>query len=166
MAGFELDGRRNLVLAELGRQRIDRAGSDRRMLQQHLLDLERRNVLAAPANGVLHAVEKAKASVRLTHDAVAGMEPEVAPSLDRLVRHREIARRDREGLDRPHQQFPRFAVRQRIVLGVDDGDIEAGPHAAHRSRALFAGRVAQHEIRFGRTVTVYDRDAETSGERP
>ena len=39
MAGFELDGRRNLVLAEFGRQRIDGAGSDRRMLQQHLLHL-------------------------------------------------------------------------------------------------------------------------------
>ena len=43
--------------------------------------------------------------------------------------------------------------------------MEAGPHAAHRSRALIAGRVANDEIRFGRTVTVYDRDAEAAGER-
>ena len=45
------------------------------MAEQHLLDLVRRDVLAAAADRVLHAVDEAERAVGLAHDAVAGVEP-------------------------------------------------------------------------------------------
>ncbi len=61
------------------------------MTQKHLLDLERGDIFAAAADGVLQAVYKAEGTVGLADDAVAGVKPTVAESLGGLVGHREIA---------------------------------------------------------------------------
>src|SRR5215471_2112558 len=53
---LEQDGDRNLVLSQFRRQRVDGASGDRGVREDGLLDLPRGDVLAAPADRILHAV--------------------------------------------------------------------------------------------------------------
>ena len=65
------------------------------------LDLERRDVDAAPADHVLLAVEEVEAPLLVLHHLVAGVEPAVAPSVRRRLGHVLVA-----GVDHPRQAVP------------------------------------------------------------
>src|SRR5262249_48361704 len=80
-SGAPDDRYHDLVLGEFGAHRKGRRRLDLGMTQQHLLDLERRDVLAAPANRILQAIDETVVAVRLPDDAIAGVEPEIAPRL-------------------------------------------------------------------------------------
>ena len=61
------------------------------MLAHERLDLERRDVLAAPADRVLHAVDEVVVAVLVVAEAVAGVEPAVAPRRRGLLGHAVVA---------------------------------------------------------------------------
>jgi hypothetical protein len=50
------------------------------MAQQHLLHLERGDVLAAPADRILEPIDEPEIGVGLADDPIAGVEPQVSPS--------------------------------------------------------------------------------------
>ena len=97
------------------------------MAQQHLLDLVRRDVLAAAADRVLDPVDEAEGAVGVAHHPVAGVEPQVAPGLDGLLGHAEVAAGEGERLVGAQQQFAGLARRQL--------DIVRRRRPARRSRA-------------------------------
>ena len=99
------DGGHDFVFGQFRRHRKDRGFADVRMAEQHLLDLEGRNILAAAADGVLQAVDETKISVPVAHDAIAGVKPAVAERLGGLVGHGEIAGGEGERLVGVHDQF-------------------------------------------------------------
>ena len=60
---------------------------DRGVGVEHLLDLEARDVLAAPADAVLDAVDVVQPAGVVEAAGVAGVEPQVPPRLDGLLGH-------------------------------------------------------------------------------
>src|SRR5437867_119725 len=83
-------------LPQAGAGRVNRASCNRRMAEKDLLDFPRRDVLPAPSNRILGAIDKAKCPVRVADHAVTGVEPQVPPGLDGLVGLAEIAGSERE----------------------------------------------------------------------
>ena len=120
------------------------------MAQQDLLDLEGGDVLAAPADRVLQPVDELEIAVGLANDAVAGMEPQVPPGLDRLLGRAEIARREGEGRLGAQHQLARRAVRDLVVLAVDHARGEALEDAAHGA-GLLVGDLARRSRNWSRS---------------
>src|ERR687891_1014993 len=77
------DAREHLVLAELRRHRDDGCARDVGVREQRLLDLVRRDVLAAAPDRILQPVDETEAAVAVADDAVARVEPEVSPRRSR-----------------------------------------------------------------------------------
>ena len=93
LAGPHHDTDLDLVLGELGDGTATAADSATGMPAHERLDLERRDVLAAPADRVLHAVDEVVVAVLVVSEAVAGVEPAVAPGPCGLLGHAVVARR-------------------------------------------------------------------------
>jgi hypothetical protein len=87
------------------------------------------------------------ATIGATHHTIAGMEPQIAPRLDSLVRHAEIARGEGEGLVSAQHELAWDAVGQRSVRVIDHPRLEPVDNWAHRSPTLARQRAAQYEIR-------------------
>ena len=97
----------------------------RRVLEDGLLDLVGADVLAAPAERVLVAVDEVEPAVLVAAQRVAGVEPEVPPGLDGLLGHVVVAVAARPRVDRPHDELADLADRDLAVgLGVDQPDVE------------------------------------------
>ena len=95
------------------------------------LDLEGGDVLAAPADRVLHAVDEEELPVRVDAEGVAGVEPAVAPRRARsppglLV----VAVVHRPGPVGAHDQLADRAGRHLAVVLVDDARLDAGARPA------------------------------------
>src|SRR5215216_4032661 len=80
--------REDLILPRLhiSRYADDRALGDGRVAEDRLLDLVRADVLATPAQRVLVAVDEVEPAVLVLAQRVTGVEPQVAPGLDGLLR--------------------------------------------------------------------------------
>ena len=118
-------------------------------MQQDLLHLPGRHVLAAPADRILHPVDEAVVAVGVAHDAVAGVKPEIPPGFDRLVGHPEIARRKRERLGRAKQQLSGLTVRENRVIRIDNARLRAFDKMAHRPGTIGRDGAREHKIRLG-----------------
>src|SRR6476659_2334913 len=90
------------------------------------LDLEARDVLGPAPDGVLHTVDEVQVALRVTAKRVAGVEPAVAPRLDRLVGHAEVAAIHAPWLGRAHDQLADVTVGNRAVVLVDDPKLVTG----------------------------------------
>src|SRR5262249_62269987 len=112
----------------LPRKHCNRANSS--LAGHHLLDVKGGDVLAAAAYCVLEAIDECEVAVGIHRHPAPRMEPEIAPGLDRLVRHCEIARRKRKWLVGTQYQFTGDTWRERIVLLIDHPRVEAACQAA------------------------------------
>src|SRR5919106_4681699 len=81
------DAREHLVLAELRRHRDDGCARDVGVREQRLLDLVRRDVLAAAPDRILQPVDETEAAVAVADDAVTRVEPEIPPRGRRRLGH-------------------------------------------------------------------------------
>ena len=99
------------------------------MLHQDRLDLDRGDVLAAPANNVLASVDKSEHAPCIAAHQVPGMEPAVAPSLlSRLLVLQVVAEESEAGLGArmAHEQFAALAGRNFRPVFVDHPALEVG----------------------------------------
>src|SRR5207244_6271633 len=128
------DDRGDFLVVRTGRDWEYRRVRHRRMRADDLLDLERRDVLAAPADAVLLAVDEPEIAVGIETSAVAGVEPLVAVCRESLFRHLVVA----------HRRAPRIVAAQHDLAGlagwdleivvVDDFHLHAAPRPADRSQ--------------------------------
>src|SRR5262249_48969714 len=95
------------------------------IVAQHRFDLVRGDVLATASNRILDAIDVPQVAALVQAPGISGMKPEVAPGVDRALRHAVIALHEAEGLLRPHQNLAHGADRQRLVrLGIGDNHLE------------------------------------------
>src|SRR4051812_41154586 len=80
------NGGEHVVLPIFARDADNRRLLNRRMSEDFLLHLERRDVLTAPAEGVLKSIDEEVIAISVAAQRVAGMKPAVAPSLRRRLR--------------------------------------------------------------------------------
>ena len=81
------------------------------MLIEGLLQLKRRNVLAASPNAVLYAINKEQTTFGVHMAGIPSMEPKVPPRLNGLVRHFEIANVETKRHLRANQNFADLITR-------------------------------------------------------
>ena len=110
----------HLVLGMFARHGKDRAFKDIGVKVDFVLHLEGGDVLAAPADGITHAVDKVVAAVRCLHHGVARVEPQVGPGLLRPLRVPPVARHEEPGLLAADDELADSAVRHLLVVGIDD----------------------------------------------
>jgi hypothetical protein len=115
--------RLHVVLGQLGLHPDHRAFQHRRVRPEHLLDLERRQVLAPPAQHLLLPAHERVRAVVTGGDQVAGAQPAIVEQRGGLLRHppvpgreHRVAQLDLAGLTRP-QQAPVRGDHPRLVHG-------------------------------------------------
>ena len=104
------------------------------MLEQDRLDVDRGDVLAAPANPVLDPIDEPQVSLGVEPRRVSRVEPEVPERLEGPLRHPEIplGRGPRE--ERADEQLSHLAGSDVLLVGVDDaGRVQVGIDASHRA---------------------------------
>ena len=119
------------------------------MTEQDLLDFKGRDVFATAPYCVLDAVNETKRAVSLAHHAITGVKPQVAPGLDGLVGHVEVAIGKGIRFVRPQQQLTCLTRRQLDIVLVSDTRLKAGAQPAHHAGAGGVWRRGNHEIGFG-----------------
>jgi len=85
------DRRGHLLLGEIGRDAHHDCKLDARVHEQHVLDLLRRDVLAAAADAVAAPADEVEVPVRVATSKVARVEPQVTSRLERRRRHAVVA---------------------------------------------------------------------------
>ncbi len=126
-AGLEHDDRHRHLAEPLVRGRHHGALQDRRVGRERVLDVDRRDVLAAPDDDVLRAVLDQDVALLVEGGHVAGVEPAVADRRRRRVRIAVVAHHDRVAADDDLADL--LAVGPHVVaVGVDD------PHRDARDR--------------------------------
>src|SRR5690606_14488097 len=121
------------------------------------------------ADGVAYPVDEGEQAVRATDPGIPGVEPQVAPGIQRLLGRAEVARHEAEGHLRPDHDLAHLAVGHRHVgLRIDDARLEmiivdparsAGgrlPEPAPYRNVAFGHAEARHHV----------RNAESLAERP
>ena len=157
------DGAHHLIFGQVRGDREDHHLGNAGMGGQNLLDLVGGDVLAPSPDRVLHAVEEAVIAVPGADQPVTGMQPQIAPGLDRLFRHPEIAERHGERFIGTDHQLSGLAIGQRVVGLVHDYGLEPVQQLAHPARLdRFHGR-ADHGIAFGSPVSVQQHHAGAPG---
>src|SRR6266849_6579222 len=119
-----------------------------RMFQQDLVDLDRRDVDAAPDDQILDAAGDANESVRVLDGKVAGLDAVGANGFDRSVVPQIADRRMRPA--RRHFTFD--ARRAWFAVGVDDGEFLVQRRDADRADAILVGAIAAHPAGFRHAV--------------
>ena len=135
----------HLVLAELGRHPDGSGLEHRRMVVHDLLDLVRRDVLAAPPHRVLLAVDEVQIAVLVEGAEVAGVEPQVAPGLERGVGVPVVAEHHRVRLVAAVDDLADLPRRERGVPVVHLG--VTGHHTIAlegRAAGIASGAVGEH----------------------
>jgi len=100
--------------------------------------------------------------VLVAHDAVAGVEPEVAPGLDRLLRQAVVAERERERLVAAHHHLAGRSRWHLLVVLIDDARVVARRDGAHRPGRRALVRSRDDEVRLARAPAVDDPDPEAA----
>ncbi len=140
------DAHLHLVLRVLGRHR-ERGGLDHvGMLVHEGLDLERRDVLAPSADGVLDAVDEVVVAIAVDRERVAGVEPTVLPRRGRRLGLAVVATVDHPWLTRAHDELTDLVGGERLVVLVDDLHLVARPPRAE----LAAAPVVRELVAVGR----------------
>ena len=103
------------------------------MAEERVLDLGRVDVLAARDDHVRDPVVDVEIALRVEIAGVAGMEPAAAHGPRRLLGQVPVAR---HVLRRAAHDLADLARRHRVVLAVDDGDLDALHRLAARQQAL------------------------------
>src|SRR6202012_2079857 len=106
------------------------------MQEQCMLHLVGGDVLAAPADRVLDPVREANPTIAVHDDLIAGMEPEVAPCLDGLLRHLEVAGGEGERCIVAEHQLAGLAPWHLLIVLIDRACLKPGPYLAHPARTL------------------------------
>src|SRR3954452_1345031 len=75
-------------------------------------------LLGEPADRILHAIDEAIVAVRIPHDAIAGVKPEIPPSFD--GRASEIAGGECEGFVETERELARLSLRKLRIVRIDD----------------------------------------------
>src|SRR5262249_58716681 len=152
------DGRHDFVF---GKRRTDgKCGCirDGRMAEQDLLDFERRDILTTAPDGVLEAIDKPKIAIRLAHNPIPCVEPEIAPGFGGFLRSAEISGCEREWIIRPHYEFAGRIICDVIAFIVDHAGLEAFEHRAHPPWLLVLDGRTQYEISFRGSPAVEQPD--------
>src|SRR4051794_36358331 len=89
------------------------------------LDLERGDVLTAPADRVLHAIDEEKLAVLAHAEGIAGVEPAVAPGAGRGFGVLVVAVVHRPRPVGAHDQLADLAGRHLAVVLVDDARLDS-----------------------------------------
>ena len=97
---------------------------DRRMRQDRGLHFEAGDVLATPSQVVLLAIDEIEEAVLVEPADVAGVEPEIAPDFQRVLRSTPVTLEDDVRQQRPTNDFARRANGNLIVVVIKDADIE------------------------------------------
>ena len=111
----------HLLAAQVVGHRSDPDLRNGRMLEQHGLHLERRDVLAAPADHVLLAVDKEITAVRPAARNVARVPPATVPAFSRRRLVLEVAREETAAgvrAHRAHKDLAWFPIRHRVAIVV------------------------------------------------
>src|SRR5262249_14232696 len=154
LVGLENDRRHHFVLGQFRAHRKDRRGGNGRMPGKDLLDLEGGDVLPPAPDRILETVHKGEISLAVRYHTVTGVEPKIAPGLDRLLGHGEIAARKCEWLLGAQDKLSRDAGWQRIILLIDYPRRKPRSQASHTPGTLIAHTVADHEVGFGGPIAV------------
>src|SRR5581483_4381093 len=99
------------------------------------LDLPRGDVLAAAPDAVLHPVDEEQEAVLVDPAAVARVEPEVPPGLDRVIGALVVAAEEREAALGPRDDLAGDVRRAGLVVLVDDPDVVRRGGTAGRADA-------------------------------
>jgi hypothetical protein len=138
-----------------------------RMRADHFLDLEEREVLAAPADAILVAVDEVEEAVLAPAHHVAGMETEIAPGGHGLLRSAVIAGHYRERRLVADDEFARLAHGNlHIRFRIDQPAIEPfRRHLAATGRAVVrVQRMVERAIHLRRSIEFYELHAEPLAE--
>ena len=154
----------HLILGKFARHR-DRGGFAHVGMRAHLdLDLERRDVLAAAANRVLHAVDEIEIAVLVAAEGVAGVEPAIRPGLGGGLRVAVVAAVHRPGAIGADQHLADRADRHLAIVAIDQPHLDMRPHL---STGAALDRIGLRHDRRGNLGHVEDRvdvDPEAFGE--
>ena len=93
------------------------------MAGEHALDVGRRDVLAAPPDAVVEAVDEGQVALGVEPDRVAGVEPEVAVGGERRIGHAHVAERRRPRQARADDQLADLPLGHLLVVLVDDAHV-------------------------------------------
>ena len=160
------DAHLHLVLGVLGRHRERRRLDDVGMLVDERLDLERRDVLAAAADGVLDAVDEVVVAVGVDREPVTGVEPAVAPRGGAGLGHAVVPAVDHPRLARTHDELADLVGTERLVVLVDDLRLVARPTRPQLAAALVVGELVavgrERRADLGHAVARADLDAEAA----
>src|SRR6185436_15604571 len=96
--------------------------------------------------------------VALPNDSVSGVKPEIAPGLDRLVRHIEIACRERIRFDRTQEKLAGLTIRHRRFIQIDDASLGPRHQVAHGSWMIGWYGARKNEVCFRRGISVDERN--------
>ncbi len=119
-----------LVLRIFGRDGDGGALHDGRVAVYLRFDLEGGDVLSPPPHSVLEPVHEVVVVVFVAVEAVAGVEPAVAPGFRRLLRHLPVADVHGPGFIRSYYQFAYLARGHFFIVFVDYSHLCAGAHPA------------------------------------
>ena len=145
----------------VGRYRVGGRLDDAGLGPDCHLHLERRDVLAAPADRVLEPVLEDEVALLVEQARIAGVEPEVPRDVERRLCQVPVALEDRKRLPRPPHGLADLARRQWVVVLVDDRHLDLAAREAHRAElAREAGPEPGAEPDLGRAVYLPQRHPE------
>ncbi|MNV58356.1 hypothetical protein D3C71_1507240 [compost metagenome] len=127
--------------------------------------LERRDVLAAPADHVLQPVHEKERAVAVAPERVTRVEPAIAHGRGGRFGVAVVAGKQRPGPMRADQQFADLAVRHRAVLRIAHAKLEPGPRRAAAPCFGQPGTCAQRAGDLGHVVDRVQVYAEARLER-
>src|SRR4051812_5991315 len=95
----------DLIFRLVRPQCISRDFGHGRMIRSKLLNFESRDVLATPADHVLHPIDKPEVSIFVEIAAIAGVKPFITTRMHSLLRRVVIAARTMPGVTRAQHTF-------------------------------------------------------------
>ena len=157
---LHLHHRKHFLLGELRGNANNSGLLYRRVIVEGLLDLPRRDVLSAPADRVLRAVEEREPTLGIADAAVPGAEPAIAKSGRGRLRHSVVLLDDHVRSARPDHDLARRTGRQGSAVVVVNLDLERGHSPAARAEPPLPRPVGDDRADLGRAVDLEQHDAE------
>ena len=137
------------------------------MRADHLLDLERRDVLAPAADAILDPIDEVEPAAGIESACIAGVKPQVLPGFDALLRHPLITGHEAPRQLGTNDDLADLLRRKGPVVGIEDPHLEElfedGARAARLERV--AGNAVGDDVDLGHAVALDQRHTEALFER-